>query len=194
MEHKLQIEFIFSIPKKYTFKKFEFPIQNHPFKYGLSVKNINDKVFNGAMLKNFQIKSQPLSQKYTNNKEFSISSLNPNEIIEIWIDQMTTFISGVVWISCDIVPNDGDIIKTFQKDKHYGQIDQFEHDNQWGNHFFIQEQNELQQARTNTYILILTLLTFLHGTFGLNKILEGFLRLLQASFLYLAEVIGKILQ
>ena len=41
MEHKLQIEFIFEIPKKYTLKKFEFPIQNHPFKYGLRIKNLS---------------------------------------------------------------------------------------------------------------------------------------------------------
>ena len=65
--------------------------------------------------------------------------------------------------------------------------------NKWGTSFFIQGDNELQQARTNSYILILTMLTFLQGAFGINKIMLASLEIIQNFLLYMANMIGKIL-
>ncbi|MDO9517218.1 MAG: hypothetical protein Q7J10_04115 [Methanosarcinaceae archaeon] len=194
MENKLQIEFIFEIKKKFTFKNFKFPIQNHPFKYGLRIKNIGNNVFSGATLKNIQMPSDKCNLNYTLDKEFSLHFLNPNDSAEIWFEQMTTYITGLIWIKVDLVPNNiDDFITTYQKDKHSEQANDYGKKNKWGDVFFIQGENELQQARTNSYILILTALTFLQGAFGIDKIMLTLFKIFQRLLLYVADMIGKIL-
>ena len=193
VEHELIIKFMFSIPRKYTLKKFEFPLQNHPFKYGLLIKNKKNIVFPGATLKDFTITSIPDQLKDTTKKEFSIHSLNPDEEIEIWFGQTTTFVQGSIWIDCKIVPNEKhEIIHTYQIDKHE-QISPYEKINEWGNNYFIQGLYEFQQARTNMLIAILTLITLLEGIFGLKNIFINILILLQEIFLYFADLIEKLL-
>lgn len=194
MENKLQIEFIFKIQKKFTFKKFEFPIQNHPFKFGLRFKNIGNNVVSGATLKNICMQSNEYDIDHTFDKEFSLHLLNPNDSTEIWLDQMTTYLTGLVWIEVDLVPNNiDDIIITHQKDKHSEEVAIYDQKNEWGEVFFIQGENELQQARTNSYIMILTALTFFEGTIGLNKIVLGLLKIIRSIFLYMADIIAIIL-
>ena len=194
MEYKLQIEFIFKIKNKFTFKNFKFPIQNHPFEYGLRIKNIGNNVFSGAMLKNIKMSSHSSDLAYTLDKEFSLHLLNPNESVEIWLDQMTTYLTGLIWMEIHLVPNNvNDSIVTYQKDKHSEKNDVYGKTNKWGEAFFIQGENELQQARTNSYILILTMLTFLHGAFGINNIMLASLEFIQNFLLYMANMIGKIL-
>ena len=194
MEYKLQIEFIFKIKNKFTFKNFKFPIQNHPFEYGLRIKNIGNNVFSGAMLENIQMSSHSSDLAYTLDKEFSLHLLNPNESVEIWLDQMTTYLTGLIWMETHLVPNNvNDSIVTYQKDKHSEKSDVYTEKNKWGTSFFIQGDNELQQARTNSYILILTMLTFLQGAFGINKIMLASLEIIQNFLLYMANMIGKIL-
>ena len=107
---------------------------------------------------------------------------------------MTTYIDGLIWVSSDVIPdNEDDKILTYQKDKHSEHIDIFTENNKWGDSFFIQGQLELQQARTNTYILILTILTFLQGAIGINTIIVKFLEILKWLFISLANSIGKLL-
>lgn len=194
VEHELIIEFIFSIQRKFTLKKFEFPLQNHPFKYGLLIKNKKDIVFPGATLKDFTIFTiQNEELKDITRKEFSIRSLNPDEEIKIWFGQITTFMQGLIWINCNIVPNEKhEIIRTYQVDKHE-QISRHETINEWGNSYFIQGQYELQQARTNMLIVILTSVTLLEGVFGLKNIFINILKLLQGILLHFANLIGGLL-
>ena len=194
MEHNLQIEFICKVKKKYTFKKFKSPIQNHPFEYGLRIKNIGNNIFPGAVLKNIHIKSKESDLYHSLDKDFSLELLNPNESTEIWLNQMITYTSGIMWVVIDLVPNAaGDTITTHQKDRYYGQTEIYLENNKWKDIFYIQGENELQQARTNSYILILTALTFIHGAFGINKILLALLEIIQLFFLLTADMIGKLL-
>ncbi|MCZ7396243.1 MAG: hypothetical protein ABOK23_06870 [Candidatus Methanoperedens sp.] len=193
MEYKLQIEFIFKIPNKSRFGKIDFPIQNRLFMYGLNIKNIGENVFPGATLKNISVKDAAQTIEYNVSKEFSIRSLNPGESIQIWLEQITTYATGVFWFLCDVIPVGDDVITTYQKDKYSGQLEPYSKKNKWFEHFFIQGQFELQQARTNTYLLILTFLTALQGIFGLDNIGRYFLKIVQSILLFFADVIGKLL-
>ncbi len=167
---KLQISFIF-VQKAYLIKTYKFPIQNHPFKCGLCIKNINSKVFSGGKIKNFRLFSiiNP-NLKLTLDKEFEITKLEPNEITKIWFNQpIITFIEGSVWIDCDIIPKqDKYIIKTFQTDK-IGQTFSCPKPNNWGSTEFIQGEYEFEQARTNYLLIILTIITLLEGVLSLLK-------------------------
>lgn len=190
MKHKLQIEFIFEIQKKYTFNKFEHPIQNHPFKYGVQIKNIGDKVFSGAMLKDIRMHSKEHNTVDISNKEFSLPLLNPNDSTKIWVEPVTTYLTGLVWIDVNLVPNNiDDSITTYQKHKPFEQAVIYGEENKWSDVFFIRGENELQQARTNSYILILTALTFLQGAFGINKLLSALLEIIRNTLLYMADMI-----
>lgn len=91
--HKLLIEFIFKINRKFSFKKFPFPVQNQPFEIGLRIKNTGTKTFPGCTIKNLVLYSgENKDLKHAFDEEFSIRKLNPDEKIEIWWpDSLSTF-------------------------------------------------------------------------------------------------------
>lgn len=193
MEQKILIEFIPEIKgwklvsylSKKIFKKEAFPIQGKPFSFSLKITNIDDKVFPGAIIKNLSIDPANKPSEYLNHpfdREFSIQELNPNQSVEIPIARLRTLLDGLVWVKCSINPKkDGDKISAYQKDPGTGEnIDP--KTNRWGQEFIVLPQSQVSLDRTNNIIIILTILTFVEGVWGMRKIAIG-----------LANFLGKIL-
>ena len=123
--------------------------------------------------------------------ELSIRSLNPDEAVEVWVPYaVSTYLSGLVWISCSIVSKKkNDKILTHQKDRNTGFVRKYEA-NEWGSESYIFDKLEYEQARTNKYLFILSVITATHGIFGLNNIVKGFLQLLSNLFLSIGHFIS----
>jgi len=197
-KHKLLIEFIFRVNRKFSLKKFPFPIQNQPFKLGLMIKNNDVKVFPGCTIKNFKIISlDNKNLKHEFDEEFSISKLNPDEKLDIWWPEpLSTHLEGLIWLSCSVIPNETDKeeIETYQCDKNTGVISKYKSINQWGVSSYVESKFELEQSRTNLLVLILTVLTLLEGLFGIKEIALGFLELFRWLLVSLLLVIDGVLR
>lgn len=196
-QHKILIEFIFRINRKFSFKKFRFPIQNQPFEFGLRIKNNDNKIFPGCTIKKFQIISLDNKDlRHEFEEEFSIRKLNPDEKLEIWWPEpLSTYLEGRIWLSCSVIPNEPskEEIETYQCDRNTGVISKYKL-NLWGDSSYIEGKFELEQSRTNLLILFLTILTFLEGLFGLKEIALWLLVLLRsvlASFLGVIDLLLK---
>lgn len=198
IKDKLLIQFITQTPYKFTLKRFSTPIQNKSFSFGLLIKNIDNKEFLGATVKDLVVKSsEGKTLQLSANEEFSIKVLNPNEEVEIWWpNSVSTFLTGLIWVSCNLVPkNDEHEIETSQKDSG-GAISIFNHINKWGNSSYIVSRFEFEQSRTNFLLVVLTGLIFLESTFGIKNILINtlmiFLKGLQIILLLLIDLLNKI--
>ena len=195
-QHKILIEFVFKSSEIFPFFKNKFLIQNKPFYIGLNIKNINEKVFPGAIIKKLTISSNENKNLVQDFKEeFSISILNPGETTKIWIPyQISTFLEGLIWISCNVVlKNSNDEIITYQKDNITGVIDKYNRINDWGDSSYIQSKFGAEQSKTNYLIFVLTSLIFLEGVFGLRNIAIKILWLLKSLFISLVVMIDKII-
>src|SRR3990170_1866663 len=115
MEYKILIEFIpklrvwgsFECFLNNLLKKTSFPIQGEPFDFTLKITNIDDSVFPGATIKGIKISPAQTAGRsifHKIPKEFSVSSLNPNESKEIQIGKLTTLLEGLTWIECLVSP------------------------------------------------------------------------------------------
>jgi len=93
-------------------------------------------------------------------------------------------------VGCSLVPAAPNIeITTYQVDASSGDVSPYQQINEWGNVWFMQRQMEVQQARTNNLIMLLTLLLVLETLFGLKNIVMDLLHFVQAFLLWLAHLI-----
>ena len=177
MEHKLLIEptfktgLIAKLLRRAPFKRPIFPIQGSPFDFNLRITNIGDSSFPGTDIKRIAISGAgQASISHNINKTYSIPSLNPSAYAEINIDRMTTLLEGIVWISCQITPLDPkDKITTYQKDIGTQQLVE-PSTNSWGQEVLVLSKNQLSFSHQNTLLVILTILIFLDGVWGLGNI------------------------
>jgi hypothetical protein len=168
--NKLLIEFIFKKPKIHILKS-KYCIQNKPYRFGLKIKNIDEKYSSEALVKNLFLSSGEggtLIQDHT--EEFCIPKLNPSEEIKIWWPNPTvTIIKGSVWIQCKITPKESNVIvKTYQVDRCTNKPQNYRIPNSWGDAIVIRGELEEKQSKTNFLLLILTILMFLDGVWGLD--------------------------
>ncbi len=171
----------------------EFPVQNRPFRLGLDVTNVGSQVSPPCRVTGVQVgKAEPGGFRTLIREEFQIPNLNPRHTTRLWIGNMTTPIEGVVWVSAEVTPQAPNAyIKSFQKDQGTGEIEASGSVvNGWGVGWFIQPRLELQQARTNNLIALLTLLLVLEAVVGLKNMVVGLLHLLQGILLWAARLVG----
>jgi len=132
--------------------------------------------------------SQPLSSNI--REEFAIPVLNPGQSTELEVGRFNLAFEGVTWVGCSLVPAAPNIeITTYQVDASSGDVSPYQQINEWGNVWFMQRQMEVQQARTNNLIMLLTLLLVLETLFGLKNIVMDLLHFVQAFLLWLAHLI-----
>lgn len=166
MGHKLLIHPIFkslSWHRRVGYKKI---IQNRRFKYGVKIKNINNKPFGRAIIKKIKIFSgEDKRCQLVSDKEFEIKELNPEESYFIWFEKSTCPFSGLCWISFDLESKDSEEIFTFQWDLGNKASSNSHKENFWNNIFHTKDEFAMQQEITNVLLIILTFLIVVRGIF-----------------------------
>ncbi|HLB88236.1 MAG TPA: hypothetical protein VJK29_11345 [Terriglobales bacterium] len=190
VRYDLRIEALFNVRGRWP--KPRFAIQNEPFHLVLRFANTGATVFPGCRVRGIHIQvtgeSQPLSSNI--REEFAIPVLNPGQSTELEVGRFNLAFEGVTWVGCSLVPAAPNIeITTYQVDASSGDVSPYQQINEWGNVWFMQRQMEVQQARTNNLIMLLTLLLVLETLFGLKNIVMDLLHFVQAFLLWLAHLI-----
>ncbi|MEJ2267707.1 MAG: hypothetical protein P8X70_01380 [Nanoarchaeota archaeon] len=132
-------------------------IQNKKFKYGIKIKNIGNKYFEGAIISDIIIHQANTSPDCTialnSDKTFKIPTLNPNEKVEIEFEENIAPFSGGVWLKFKLIGKEQ--IQTYQWDKANKTPAKSLKDN-YQNLFSIENESSLQQKITNILIIFLT--------------------------------------
>lgn len=175
IEYKLLIEFVYQKKGRF-FKKMRYPVQNKPFKFGLRVKNIDEKSSPNGKINNLSISTSGFGAiKENRDEKFVIPELNPGqEIILWWPDELTTILKGGLWVDCSVEPKNikSETFITFQYDPNCSKEYRYKDKNAWGNGLFIRGELEQQQAKTNFLMLLLTAFVFFDGVWGLDIIFK----------------------
>ena len=157
---KLRIQILI---KPISFFPWEKDIYNtKPYKYGLKITNIDVQSFGGGEI--YGIEYWPISADKLRDRPAKkvaiIKPLKPNEIQEIWFEEIKVNIPGEYWLSCDIRSNDGSQVKTYQyieKQK----LDVEEQSNSWGDKYFVGDYLLRTQLETNQFLLWITIYMFI---------------------------------
>lgn len=175
MEYKLLIDLIFERKRRF-FRSVRYLVQNQPFKFGLRIKNIDRQNTPKGKIKAFTLRSgERGSIEQDWDEEFTLAELNPGEEVKLWWPNSSTpIIQGQSWVECVVEPEDKKSTKfiTYQFDRNCNKESRYKEENQWGQALFIRGELEHQQARTNNFMFLLTLLVFLDGVLGLDIILK----------------------
>lgn len=83
-------------------------------------------------------------------------------------------------------------IETYQCDKNTGTISKYGPLNKWADPLYIEGKFELEQSRTNLLILILTVLTFLEGLFGIKEVVYWVLGLLRGILTWMLTILNTL--
>lgn len=190
-ENKILICFDYKNRSKKFFKHPNV-VQGEPFSWGVTIENIGDKP--SASFKIIDAGFHDLDEKFfqTTDKEIFVRSLNPGEKTYVDIDLSTIYLDGVLWMFVDLEPEHAGVkVVTFQKDPKTGLVSKFHDDdedyNKWMSEIYIQKRMELLQARTNNYILLLTIVTVWQSIFGLKETLITLFAFASAIFRGLSE-------
>jgi hypothetical protein len=169
---KLRLQFIHKpTNQKWYVKKFPFLVQNEPFEYGLKIKNIGTEPFSGALINEFGITAETVTQLAL--KAVKIKPLNPGEEYDLYIDKYTLWHEGSVSTRCTLVPDKtGEIIHTYQHHRDHDADELFPKPNEWWHDYYCQSQQQLLQTKTNNLILLLTTITVIEAIFGLKESLK----------------------
>lgn len=193
-EYKLLIEIVFCKNRKFLNKQ-QCLIQNKPSRFGFKIKNIGDKSTPEATIENLSFRSAEGGNiLHPFDEKFSIPKINPDqEIILWWSDILVSIIKGQTWVSFDINPQSSSKkFATFQNEGCNKKMTKCDTENRWGYGIVIRGELEQQQARTNFLILILTLLVFLEGVWGLNVIINNIFKGFGWFFSLLGSLLIKI--
>ncbi|MGR1197696.1 hypothetical protein [Aeromonas hydrophila] len=175
-------------------------IQGEPFKWGVIIKNIGDKPTPEGVIIHAGI--EDLSEQYCMRSVDSqkyVRSLNPNEEIYIEIDSATSFVDGPMWAYLSIsAKEDSKSFQCFQVDSGHNTNTSCTHmhmsnDANWMECIYIQKKMEILQARTNHYILILTILTSWEALFGINDTFKNALKIIKLILMYSLEGITYLI-
>jgi hypothetical protein len=173
-EVHLRLQFIHKpVHKKWFRNKYPFLIQNEPFKYGLSIKNIGSSAFSGAAISEFIIlhRSSGVGQEALNHPK--IKPLNPDEEYEFYFDRYTLWHEGSIDTKCKLLPDsEKETIITYQHHRDHDFDEKFR-ENEWWHDYYCQSQQQLLQTRTNNLILGLTVITVVEAIVGLSTVLRG---------------------
>ncbi len=184
VEHKILIEFISKGTRKIS-RKVKYWIQNKPYQFGLKITNIDDKGSPEFRIRNLCLLSgegSPITQE--NEEEFSVPLLNPGQEIDLWWPEpMAPAIKGASWIQCQIIANDTTkTIITHQINEYSKKPQEYRIPNRWGDALAIRGEMEEEQYKTNRLLLILTILMFLDGIWGLEVIFKIIIEGLSSFF------------
>ena len=185
-EDKLQIECVFrqwTKPRKWLpFAQPSSPIRGLPFRFGLRIKNINNRPFSGATIHNWKIGTVSSygdnigllggsgGLAHRSDIEVNIQPLNPDESETLWIEMVTPGFDGPGVVSCDLRPADeSHRISAFQKSTS-GEPSRVADENHWLNTLYIEDRLVRLQVRSNQLILLLTAIIFIQGVWGLDKV------------------------
>ena len=188
---ELLIEFVFEpvprvkIPRIFLYPPTH-PVRGKRFRYGLKIKNIAHRPFPGGTLKNFLIKDFVTNRfAHQSLQQVAIHTLNPNDSKTYWIATAELSFVGAAALACDIQPSgDARNILVF-KAAADGRPEAQTH-NHWDHDIYVEDKLAVLQSRTNYLLLVLTLLIFVDGVWGLDE----FMRLI---FLYPLKWIVKLL-
>lgn len=194
-EYKLRIQLVYLKNRK-IFNRLPHVIQNSPFKIGLRIKNIDQKSSPRGRLKNLSINSAAGGTIVnTDTTELSFQELNPDqETIIMWPDPQRVIMKDQVWIDCVVEPENTTTSKfiTHQYDEACKKDDPYRATNFWGNALLIRGELEQAQAKTNFLIFILTLLVFLDGIWGLNKIFKKIFEIFGWFFSFIGMIFTNL--
>src|SRR5688572_15805952 len=134
IEHKLLIEFIYQKERR-LFKRLKYVVQNKPVKFGLRIKNIEDKISPRGRIRNLSFESaEGGNLNDGHDEEFSIPELNPGqEKILWWPNSHTMVLKGLSWVACKVEPEDRNRTSfvTFQCDTNVKKLSRFNQINAW---------------------------------------------------------------
>lgn len=180
---KLRIEFYFKQFGKY--KDHEHIVQGEKFTWGIKITNNgNTKSQKGIITSAYLTNSAQNYCRYGGNFPIVVRELEPSEYINIEFETTSIYVEGMCWAVVYIEPNDnGYEYETYQLNTPTGVEDRYssrsaEQDtyNIWRNTFFVQKKMELIQAKTNTLILWLTIITVVESLFGIKSTLLFFIQ------------------
>ncbi|MCL1119858.1 hypothetical protein N7V09_05165 [Shewanella seohaensis] len=190
-ENKLLISFYYKNKSKKFFKHPNI-VQGEPFSWGVQIENIDDKP--SSSFKIIDAGFHDLDEKYFDQSEKTIfvRSLNPGESTYIEIDHSTIYLEGVLWVYIELEPELSNVkYITFQKDSKTGIVNKYHSgendDNRWMDEIYVQKRMELLQARTNNYILLLTIVTVWQSIFGLKETITSLFSFVSHLFMWLSD-------
>ncbi|OOE36190.1 hypothetical protein BZG05_01530 [Salinivibrio kushneri] len=177
-EFDLQIRFVSKNVSK-SFIKQKHIVQGEPFIWGVEITNIGNKPTPEGRITGAEI--HDLAEKffqYMEEEEKSVKSLNPQETVYIELDRASVYLEGIQWAEIIIEPKvENCQFKTYQYEAHHNRTIAFSNSeddlNKWMDSIYIQKRSELLQARTNQYILVLTLITVWESVIGLSETLKA---------------------
>jgi hypothetical protein len=164
------------------------PVQREALQVYVKITNISSKICKGIRITNsvFKFQSHGIDAQIYN--EVQVPLLNPKQSIELKLDNITFNLDGSCWFSCDIIPeSEEQEILSFQYDSNHDADSSFKDMNKWGSTVYVKGKAASLQAKTNSYILVLTLVTVLEAVFGLKNILQWTAQLLASLFSVLTE-------
>jgi hypothetical protein len=179
----------YAVPKKKRIKSFftknhDEIIQGEPFEWGVTIKNIGGSPTPDAKIKYAEIYCEVSNIHITmDSEEVFVRSLNPGEEIKLSINNCKCYTDGALWARISIIPNDTNCsFITYQFDSHHNKNMLYskkeELHNIWIDSIYIQNKMEVLQAQTNSYILLLTIVTAWESIFGIKSTLKNILQLI----------------
>ncbi|WP_421268616.1 hypothetical protein [Aeromonas veronii] len=174
-------------------------VQGEPFTWGLKVKNIDNKPTPTGKISQFGIRNFESNYFLTTNSDDTrvLPPLNPNDEVIIRMDNDASYVEGALWAYALIEPENNNYeFETYQynpyHNKHtYNGMDEYNESN-WMDNIYIQKKVELLQAKTNNYILILTIISVWESIFGIKKtLIYAWLNI--ADFIYATAIWMKSL-
>ncbi|WOC76988.1 hypothetical protein RTE98_10840 [Stutzerimonas frequens] len=191
----VRLELIFQrIKTKFGWSKYHRSVtQGNPVTVFVRATNISKTICKGFCLQTGKFKpfQYPIMED-TINQDIQFPALNPGEERIIKLEDTTFSTEGTHWFSCNIIPEPGQEIVTYQYDYYHGKDNKFAHTNQWGNDLFVVGQHAALQLKTNLYILILTVITVLEAVFGIKELLSFLLGGIGLFFISLGKFFSFI--
>jgi hypothetical protein len=160
---------------KRFFKKTDSPVQGEPVRAFIKVTNIGNSVCKGLKIKDGCFSFPSVNLMTEVQSDFLVNPLNPNEEKTVEIKRHTFSVHGASFFDCKLEPESKyQLMETYQYDR-YHKIDEFYEDcNEWGNSVYVESRQASLQAKTNQYILALTVITVIEAGFGLQEMLRFF--------------------
>ncbi|GEM_PF-2775235 len=173
---KLRIELLFKKSgKRLPFEKefLDSPIQGVPFRCYVRITNISNVICEGGRIQEALFFSNACSMGTSSESDIQFGSLNPKDSHTLELDAFTLKLEGAFWFSCNVIPlSDDQEFLTFQYDSSHQRDNQHREMNTFGVSVFIEGKLASLQAKTNKYILILTVITVLEAVFGIKNIIQ----------------------
>ena len=191
----IRLELIFQrVKKRFGWKKYHRSVtQGAPVTVLVRATNISRTICKGFCLRSGKFKPfQYQTLTDTIDQDVQFPALNPGEERVVKLEDTTFSTEGTHWFSCEVMPEAGQKIVTYQYDYYHGKDNKFPDCNQWGNDLFVVGQHAALQLKTNLYILILTVITVLEAVFGIKSLISFILSGIGLIFISLGEFFSFI--